>query len=72
VGADKKASRRLALVFRIRRDDEPFRLNGQQIIVPYHPGHLFAVHLHASTVQFCGDPPLAVAPTMFQSDLLNR
>jgi hypothetical protein len=59
-------------MFRIRRDGEPFRLNGQQIIVPHHPGHLFPVHLHASTAQFCGDSPIAVATTMFQSDLLNQ
>src|ERR1700688_537413 len=59
-------------MFRIRSDDKPLRLNGQQIIVPHHPCHLFAVPLHASTVQFCGDPSIAVATTMFQSDLLNQ
>src|SRR6202166_4526912 len=59
-------------MFRMRTEDKPLRLNGQQIIVPHHPCHLFAVHLHASTVQFCGDPSIAVATTMFQSDLLNQ
>src|SRR5467141_1863035 len=59
-------------MFRIRSDNESFRLNGQQIIVPHHPCHLLAVHLHASAVQFCSDPSIAVTTTMFQSDLLNQ
>jgi hypothetical protein len=31
-----------------------------------------AVHLHASAVQFCSDPSIAVTAAMFQSDLLNQ
>jgi hypothetical protein len=59
-------------MFRIRSDDEPFRLNGQQIIVPHHACHPLAVHLYASAVQFCSDPSIAVTTTMFQGDLLNQ
>jgi hypothetical protein len=59
-------------MLRIRSDDEPLRLNGQQIIVPHHPGHLLAVHLHASAVQFRSDPSIAVTTTMFQGHLLNQ
>src|SRR5262245_26375351 len=57
---------------RIRSDHEPFWLDGQQIIVPHHPCHLLAIHLHASAVEFGSDPPAAVTTAMFQSDLLNQ
>src|SRR5262245_25272499 len=57
---------------RIRSDHEPFWLDGQQIIVPHHPCHLLAIHLHASAVEFGSDPPVAVTTAMFQSDLLNQ
>jgi hypothetical protein len=59
-------------MFCIRSDDEPLRLQGQQIIVPHHPCHPLAVHLHTSAVQFFSNPSIAITATMFQSDLLNQ
>src|SRR6185437_7264743 len=54
------------------RDHEPSPPECQQVVSPHHPQNSLVVHWHSSPAQLGTDSPVAVAPTMFQGDLLNR
>src|SRR5208282_1740479 len=62
----------LQLMLRVRSYDESFWLNREQVILAHDPSYSLVVHHHPVPPKFGRNPPVAIAPPMFDGDLLNR
>ena len=60
------------LVIGIRGHHECPRLHGQQVVFAYDPQHTLVIHQHPAPPQLGTDPPIPVAASMLDSDLLNH
>src|SRR6266481_436214 len=62
----------LEFVIAIRGNHKGPNSHGEQFVLPHDPHDPFVIHRHASPPQFCCNTAVTVAPTMFDSNLLNR